>query len=114
MINENNGPSPAKAHIEIKPVDGSASEIFPDIAQYVIITIPEKDPEHTSEARMCMGADRLAMVGIWLIQVSKALQQNQPIPPLGEFERKNPASPIIQPGRMGRHVNNIPHIKRIK
>lgn len=107
MINEHNGPSPVKAHIELKPTDGSAPEIFPDIAQYVIITIPENDPEHKSEARICMSAERLAMVGIWLIQVSKALQKNQPIPPLGEFERKNPASPIIQPGRMTRKTNNL-------
>jgi hypothetical protein len=107
MINEKSGSSPGRAHIEIKPADGSVPEILPNIAQYVVVAIPENDPEHNSKAFVCMGAERIAMVGIWLIQVSKALQSNQPIPPLGEFERKNPDSPIITPGRMTKRNSNI-------
>lgn len=100
MINEHSGPSPAKAHIEIKPVDGSERIKLPNIAQYVVVAIPEVDPENKSEAFFCMSAERTAMVGIWLIQVSKAMRSNSPIPALGEFERKNPNSSIIQPGRL--------------
>ena len=49
-----------------------------------------------------MGAQTLAEIGVWFIQVSKALANNTPIPALGEFIQKDRNSPIIQPGRLAK------------
>ena len=97
-INQNS--APAKVHIEIKPIDGSEPEIFRNIAQFVLVTIPEIDAEHNSKFSGVMGAQTLAEIGVWFIQVSKVLANNTPIPALGEFIQKDRNSPIIQPGRL--------------
>ncbi len=99
-INQNS--APAKVHIKIKPIDGSEPIVHRNIAQYVLITIPEKDAEHNSEYSGIMGAQTLAEIGVWFIQVSKALANNTPIPALGEFIQKDRNSPIIQPGRLAK------------
>lgn len=97
MINENLNQKPL-VNIEIRPIDGSAPVEFPGIAQFVVITVPSIDPEHNTNAHLAVSPRLCAEIGMWLIQCSKAMVDGKDIPPLGQFEKKNPRSSIIQPG----------------
>ena len=97
MINENLNQKPL-VNIEIRPIDGSAPVERLGIAQYVLITVPSVDPEHKTDAFMNVSPRLCAEIGMWLIQCSKFMVDGKDLPPLGQFEKKNPRSPIIQPG----------------
>lgn len=91
--------TPTKINIRLK-MPQERPEDFENLLQFILIGVPQKDPETKSFMRMGgMSPEQLADTGAWLIQVAGALKQGKEPPPMRSLPDPNKriGNRIIQP-----------------